>query len=99
MRRDAAWSARFNIAETPSVKRTLARVLAHSGDSWLMIPAMGIIWLIGDDLWKWRMIVLVGAICVTALFAVGLKRVIGRRRPEGQWGLIYRSTDPHSFPS
>ena len=22
-----------------------------------------------------------------------------RRRPEGEWGAIYRKTDPHSFPS
>ena len=24
---------------------------------------------------------------------------IRRRRPEGEWGGIYRNTDPHSFPS
>jgi undecaprenyl-diphosphatase len=24
---------------------------------------------------------------------------VRRRRPEGEWGRIYRSTDPHSFPS
>lgn len=28
-----------------------------------------------------------------------LKFSIRRRRPEGQWGAIYRNTDPHSFPS
>jgi len=25
--------------------------------------------------------------------------MIRRRRPEGEWGQIYRITDPHSFPS
>ena len=39
------------------------------------------------------------AMCITALVAVGMKQVIRRRRPEGDWGLVYRSTDPHSFPS
>jgi membrane-associated phospholipid phosphatase len=44
-----------------------------------------------------------------ALFAVGLvimaaavillKFSIRRPRPEGEWGQIYRITDPHSFPS
>jgi len=28
-----------------------------------------------------------------------LKFIIRRRRPEGEWGGIYRNTDPHSFPS
>jgi membrane-associated phospholipid phosphatase len=89
----------MNIADVPGWKRNLARFLAHSGDSWLMIPVMALIWWIGDDMWKWRMLVLFLAMCITALAAVGLKRLIGRRRPEGEWGLVYRSTDPHSFPS
>jgi undecaprenyl-diphosphatase len=28
-----------------------------------------------------------------------IKLVVRRRRPEGEWGAIYRNTDPHSFPS
>ena len=28
-----------------------------------------------------------------------LKFTIRRRRPEGEWGTVYRFTDPHSFPS
>jgi undecaprenyl-diphosphatase len=28
-----------------------------------------------------------------------IKFTIRRQRPEGEWGAIYRSTDPHSFPS
>jgi undecaprenyl-diphosphatase len=28
-----------------------------------------------------------------------LKFTIRRKRPEGEWGGIYRNTDPHSFPS
>ena len=64
-----------------------------------MIPVMGLIWMAGDGMWKWRMLVMFIAVCITALTAVGLKRLIGRSRPAGDWGLIYRSTDPHSFPS
>lgn len=96
---DADFSARQNISHRTGGLRTAARILAHSGDSWIMIPVMGMVWLAGDGLWKWRILVLFLAMCVTALVAVGLKRLIGRRRPEGQWGLVYRSTDPHSFPS
>ncbi len=28
-----------------------------------------------------------------------IKFLVRRERPEGDWGAIYRSTDPHSFPS
>jgi undecaprenyl-diphosphatase len=28
-----------------------------------------------------------------------IKFTVRRRRPEGEWGKIYRNTDPHSFPS
>jgi len=96
---DARWSAKLTLSQRHGKIRNVLRFLAHSGDSWFMIPVMGLIWLAGDGFWKWRMLVTFLAMCITALVAVGLKRVIGRRRPEGNWGLIYRSTDPHSFPS
>jgi undecaprenyl-diphosphatase len=96
---DAIASEKMNISQRNGGLRNLLRFLAHSGDSWFMIPGMGLVWLAGDGFWKWRMLAMFFAMCVTALVAVGLKRLIGRRRPEGEWGLIYRSTDPHSFPS
>jgi undecaprenyl-diphosphatase len=34
-----------------------------------------------------------------ALVVLAIKFTIRRRRPEGEWGAIYRNTDPHSFPS
>ncbi len=36
---------------------------------------------------------------MTAVLVLALKFSVRRRRPDGQWGAIYRSTDPHSFPS
>jgi undecaprenyl-diphosphatase len=42
---------------------------------------------------------MLGMIIVLALIVTALKFSIRRRRPEGEWGAIYRSTDPHSFPS
>ncbi len=96
---DARWSAKLTVAQRHTGLRNFFRFTAHSGDSWFMIPVMAVIWLAGDDMWKWRMLVMVAAMCITALVAVGLKRLIARRRPDGDWGLIYRSTDPHSFPS
>ena len=34
-----------------------------------------------------------------AAFVLALKFIIRRPRPEGDWGQIYRVSDPHSFPS
>ncbi len=32
-----------------------------------------------------------------ALLIFAIKFTIRRRRPEGDWGAVYRNTDPHSF--
>ena len=39
------------------------------------------------------------SIVVLAVLVLVVKFTVRRRRPEGEWGLLYRSTDPHSFPS
>ena len=48
---------------------------------------------------KTRALVMLGAILVTAVFVLAIKFTVRRRRPAGEWGDIYRKTDPHSFPS
>lgn len=96
---DARWSQKLRIAERPGVLRVLAAIFAHSGDSWFCIIALAIVWWQGDQHWKnWSLNMLV-AIVVTAVLVMTLKLVFRRRRPEGQWGGIYRNADPHSFPS
>ena len=42
---------------------------------------------------------MLASISILAALVMGLKFVIRRRRPAGDWGGIYRNTDPHSFPS
>ena len=76
-----------------------AAVLAHSGDSWILCGIMFIFWLFAKGETERTIAYWAGAIVLTALFVFCLKRVIARTRPEGQWGAIYRSTDPYSFPS
>ena len=39
------------------------------------------------------------SIVFMAFFVIVIKFSIRRKRPEGEWGSIYRNTDPHSFPS
>ena len=78
---------------------SLAVLLAHSGDSWLWMGGLVLIWLLGDSAWHFRAALLAISVCIQALAVFALKQVIRRRRPAGEWGGIYRSIDPHSFPS
>lgn len=97
--RDDTLSRRLRVAERPGMLRTLAAILAHSGDSWFWILGLGLLWLWGNNDWKARSIILMIGVLITAVLVMVLKFTIRRRRPEGEWGRIYRATDPHSFPS
>jgi membrane-associated phospholipid phosphatase len=96
---DARWTDRLRVAEKPGPLHILGAFLAHSGDSWFWVLALLLIWGFAGDIWKaWALRLLI-AIAVTAGIVFSLKLTFRRRRPEGEWGSIYRSTDPHSFPS
>lgn len=97
---DANLSKKLRVAERPGLLRSFAVFFAHSGDSWFWGLALILVWLFTDDpFWKEWAVVLFGGISVLAIIVMTLKFVIRRRRPEGEWGGIYRNTDPHSFPS
>lgn len=96
---DARLSARLRVAERPGLLRSLAAFLAHSGDSWFWLLGLALVWLLGSPAWKHRTSVLGAGILITAALVMLIKFTIRRQRPAGQWGEIYRSTDPHSFPS
>jgi len=96
---DARLSTRLRVAEKPGLLRAIATVLAHSGDSWFCLTAMALTWLFNAGTWRWRSTILVIATLITATLVLGLKFLVRRPRPEGEWGNIYRQTDPHSFPS
>jgi len=96
---DARLSTRLRVAEKPGFLRTLAVFFAHSGDSWFWGLGLILIWWFGEQSWKkWAVLV---CLCILglALLVLAIKFVVRRRRPEGEWGGIYRNTDPHSFPS
>jgi undecaprenyl-diphosphatase len=96
---DARWSGRLNLAERPGPLRAAAGLLAHSGDSWFWGLGLLVVWLLGAPFWKSWAVLLAAAIVLTAGLVKGVKLLVRRRRPEGEWGAIYRRTDPHSFPS
>jgi undecaprenyl-diphosphatase len=96
---DANISTRLRVAEKPGWLRRFAMLLAHSGDSWFWFLGFVIIGWVGTDYWRWRMITFGIGVLLTAVLVMIAKFTVRRRRPEGEWGGIYRSTDPHSFPS
>ncbi len=96
---DAHLTARLRVAERPGILRTMAAFFAHSGDSWFWWAGLLLLSWLGNEFWKkWALTILV-AIIILAVIVLVLKFSIRRRRPEGEWGAMYRNTDPHSFPS
>jgi undecaprenyl-diphosphatase len=99
LERDAYLTQRLRVAEKPGLLRRLAIFLAHSGDSWFwLVVLVPIAWL-GSEYWSRWAILSILAILVTAALVFAIKFTVRRRRPEGEWGQVYRKTDPHSFPS
>lgn len=96
---DRYFSKQLRYAERPGPLRRLAIFLAHSGDSWFWGVGLLLAWWLGGPLWQVAAPRLLLGIAVTAVIVLAIKRRFKRARPEGEWGAIYRSTDPHSFPS
>lgn len=89
----------MRVAEKPGALRAIAIIFAHSGDSWLWGPGLILLWFVNNSSWReWEVVEFVG-ISLLAALVMGIKFLVRRKRPEGEWGGIYRNTDPHSFPS
>ena len=82
-----------------AVLRSIAMFFAHSGDSWFWVLGILIVWFTASPFWQSRALWMGISVVLTALLVLIIKFSVKRRRPEGEWGAIYRSTDPHSFPS
>ncbi len=96
---DALVSARMRLKPERRLTWLGAVFFAHSGDSWFWMAGLALVWLLARGEWHTRAALLalgVGGLAVTVL---AIKFRIRRRRPDGEWGAIYRNTDPHSFPS
>jgi undecaprenyl-diphosphatase len=99
IRLDARLTQQMRIAEKPGSLRTVAIILAHSGDSWFWLAGLILVWWLGNAYWKNLALTMIISILITAGVVFVIKFTVRRSRPEGEWGKVYRSTDPHSFPS
>src|SRR6185436_872947 len=96
---DAQLSDQMRVAEKPGALRTMSVFFAHSGDSWFWALGLFVVWMLGNSFWKeWSVVQFVG-ISLLAALVMSIKFLVRRQRPQGEWGGIYRNTDPHSFPS
>jgi len=96
---DVQTTRKLQIADRPGLLRTIAMICAHSGDSWFWLVSLAVLWLLGLGNWKSLAFIMILSILVTATLVMMIKFTVRRQRPEGEWGNIYRKTDPHSFPS
>ncbi len=96
---DEKITASLRISEPANGIKPLAIFFAHSGDSWFILLALFIVWLVTDDPWHHAMAVMAASTIALAVIVLIIKFSIRRRRPEGDWGAVYRKSDPHSFPS
>jgi undecaprenyl-diphosphatase len=97
---DARLSNQMRVAEQPGLLRNIFIFFAHSGDSWFWGLGLVLLWLFTKEpAWKQWAVIQFGGVSALAVIVMTLKFIIRRRRPEGEWGGIYRNTDPHSFPS
>ncbi len=96
---DARLSDQLRVAEKPGILRNIAVFLAHSGDSWFWFPALILLWFVSNSFWKqWTVVEFFGILGLAGV-VLAIKFLVRRERPQGEWGGIYRNTDPHSFPS
>jgi undecaprenyl-diphosphatase len=96
---DDQWSRAMRVAERSGVLRVLAVFFAHSGDSWFWLLGLAILWAFGNEYWRSRAVIMISGVLLTAILVMAVKFTVRRKRPAGEWGEIYRNTDPHSFPS
>ena len=96
---DARLSNQLRVAEKPGILRNFAVFFAHSGDSWFWAVALILGWFFSNPAWRqWEVVEFFGILGLAGV-VLAIKFLVRRERPQGEWGGIYRNTDPHSFPS
>ena len=96
---DAKLSKALQINNHRKILAMVLKIFAHSGDSWFWLAGLFIAWLLSKGEWRQRLLFIAVGLVIMAAAVIVLKFTIRRPRPDGEWGQIYRITDPHSFPS
>jgi undecaprenyl-diphosphatase len=95
---DAQISEKLRIDNSHNWLKKGAAIFAHSGDSWFWLSGLVLVGVLIPSLRRLA-ILYGGTILILAGLVLAIKFSVRRQRPQGEWGAIYRRTDPHSFPS
>jgi len=97
---DERWTGLIQqaVAQNPRWLR-FAPLWAHSGDSIVCYVLLVGGYVLATPVWRVAALRLLFLVTLNALVVGALKYLIRRERPAGDWGAVYRVTDPHSFPS
>lgn len=90
---------KFRLKPSSKLIWRLSTITAHSGDSWYILSILLVIWLFARNEWRSIAASMGLSTFILAIIVLLIKFSIRRKRPVGEWGEIYRNTDPHSFPS
>ncbi len=96
---DASLTQPLTLSSGRGPAQLLALGLAHTGDSWVWAGLCALAWFLGNAQWKMRAVIVFAGLVVAEIVVIGIKMCIRRPRPPGESGMIYRKTDPFSFPS
>jgi len=99
LKMDAKLSYALRVSSVDGVLGKMFAFFAHSGDSWFWLAGMGVIWIFAKGDWHNYAGFLAISIFALAVLVMAIKFSVKRTRPPGEWGEVYRATDPHSFPS
>lgn len=98
-RLDARGTARLRALASGRAARAALSVAAHSGDSIVLVPVLALLWWLEGFSAGSIVVSLAGGFLLSVVLTTLVKYAVRRRRPAGDWGALYRKTDPHSFPS
>ncbi len=85
-------------AKGPWARKAMA-IIAHSADSVVVVPCLFVLWWLHGFSWQSIALPVAAGFALSIVVTSIVKFAVRRRRPAGDWGSIYRKTDPHSFPS
>ena len=96
---DARLSGRLQRLPRGRLPRSVLSIVAHSGDSLIIIPLLVVLWALEGFSLQGHSLSLAAAFGLSVVLTSAMKLGFRRGRPKGDWGRMYRRVDPHSFPS
>jgi undecaprenyl-diphosphatase len=99
LEKDAELSQKLLISQDKRFLRSFLEAISHSCDSWYWLIGLVVIWAATEGKPRQMAIFTAFGLALLAIVVLAAKFLIRRPRPEGDFGQIYRITDPHSFPS